>query len=167
MAVTVTVDLNHAEIAAFLYSPGGPMARAVRRWGERVERAAVSLVPKDTGRLASSIEVSTGVTFTGSTQGPYADIGSKLDYAIWRHEGVGIYGSGRPIRPVRARRLRFKPGRRGGSPQDQARRARSGYVYARQVKGYPGVPYLVTALWTVMGPIARIRSFQGRQRRGR
>jgi hypothetical protein len=163
MAYSVDVRLNHSEIATFLYTPAGPIVPATRRLGQRVQRVAIRRAPKDTGRLASSITV-----VVGSAPGfVYADIGSKVPYALWRHEGTGIYGSGRPIRPRTASRLRFKPGKTPRPQTDGYRPARAdrrGYVYARQVRGTPGVPYLVSALTDVMGGAARIRSFG---RRGR
>lgn len=165
MAYTVTVDLHRANISAFLYTRAGPMVRAVGRWGRDVQRVARRRVDSDTGRLAASIRVE-----TNSAPGfVYADIGSALRYAIWHHEGTGIYGSGRPIRPTRARVMRFKPGKtpRRTTLSGAPRRDTRGVVYARKVKGQPPNPYLVSALNDVMGPVARIRSFQGRARRRR
>ena len=162
MAYTVTVKLHRSAINAFLYSPGGPITRNVRKLGHDVRRVAQRRVPKDTGKLASSITVTTGASM-GLV---YAEIGSNLPYALWRHEGTGIYGSGRPIRPKRARALRFKPGRRGGSAGNRRAYADRGYVYRYSVKGTVGEPYLVHALTDVMGRHARIRGFQtGRRRR--
>jgi hypothetical protein len=158
MAVIVTTHLNRAEIATFLYTPAGPIVRGARKLGKDVQREAKFLAPKDTGRLAASIGL-----VVGSAPGfVYAEIGSKVHYALWRHEGTGIYGTGRPIRPVRAKYLRFQPRRAAGRVADQRR----GYVYARSVRGTPGKPYLVGALTAVMGAHARIRTFSGGARRG-
>lgn len=162
MAYTVSVRLHRGAINTFLYAPGGPITRNVRKLGYDVRRVAQRRAPKDTGKLASSITVT-----TGSAPGMvYAEIGSNLPYALWRHEGTGIYGSGRPIRPVRARALRFKPGRRGGSAANRRAYADRGFVYRYSVKGTPGEPFLVHALTDVMGRYARIRGFRtGRRRR--
>lgn len=167
MAYTVDVKLKHAEIAAFLYGPGSPVVRSVRGYGRQVQAVAMRRAPKDTGQLTTSIRVETGVA-PGFV---YADIGSPLHYAIWVHEGTGIYGPGRPIRPKRARAMRFKPGKTppsrylSGAPRSDPRN----FVFAKQVKGQPGVPYLTSALTDVMSrvPRARIRMFKGRGRRGR
>lgn len=159
MAYTVTTRLNRPEIAQFLYTDAGPVTRGARKLGQKVQREATFLAPKDTGRLASSITV-----VVGSAPGfVYAEVGSRLFYALWRHEGTGIYGAGRPIRPRSAKFMRFQPRRAAGRTANPLRP----YVYARQVKGTPGKPYLVSALVGVMGAHARIRSFQGRSRRGR
>lgn len=159
MAYTVTTRLNRPAISQFLYTDAGPITRGARRLGQKVQREAKFLAPKDSGRLASSIGVVVGVA-PGFV---YAEIGSRLHYALWRHEGTGIYGTGRPIRPVRAKFMRFQPRRAAGRVANPNR----GFVYARTVKGTPGKPYLVSALTHVMGAHARIRAFQGRSRRGR
>lgn len=167
MAYTVTVDLNRTEISAFLYTRAGPIVRNVTTLGQRVQRVAMRRVDHDTGKLAASIRVE-----VGSRPGfVYADIGSDLEYAIWHHEGTGIYGKrGRMIRPRSARFMRFKPGKTPRPTTSGYRPARPdtrGIVYARQVRGQPPNRYLTSALNDVMGPVARIRSFQGRARRGR
>lgn len=154
MAYIVTTRLNRGEISQFLYTDAGPIVRGARKLGNDVQREAKFLAPKDTGRLASSIGVVVGVA-PGFV---YAEIGSRLRYALWRHEGTGVYGTGRPIRPVRATYLRFQPRRAAGRIADPRR----GYVYARSVRGTPGKPYLVGALTAVMGAHARIRTIRGR-----
>jgi len=159
MAYTVTTHLNRPEIAQFLYTDAGPITRGARRLGQKVQREAKFLAPKDTGRLASSISVLVGVA-PGIV---YAEIGSRLNYAIWRHEGTGIYGPGRPIRPTHAKYLKFQPRRAPGRVANPNR----AYIYARSVRGAPGKPYLTSALMAVVGAHARIRAFQGRSARGR
>jgi hypothetical protein len=54
VAVSVRVDLHHAQIRNFLYSPGGPVVRGVRRWSREVRDVAIINAPKDTGELAGS-----------------------------------------------------------------------------------------------------------------
>lgn len=96
----------------------------------RVLNAARRAAPVDTGRLRASIAVS----FTKSAQGPVARIGSNLPYAVFIHEGTGVYGPrGTPIRPTRARFLSWQP--RGGQR-----------VYAREVRGVRPRPFLADAL---------------------
>jgi hypothetical protein len=151
--VSITVELNRPEIYALLVD-------RARRIGNRVQNVARRRSPKDTGRLAASIH-----TVVGSAPGfVFADIGSGLDYAIWRHEGTGIYGGGRPIRPKRAQVMRFKPGRptgpvRGSGLFDRGPRKPSPWVFATSVKGQPGSPYLVSALADVVGSSGRVRQF--------
>jgi hypothetical protein len=159
MAVVVTVTLNRPEIYALLTD-------RARRIGNRVQNVARRRAPKDTGALAGSIHV-----IVGAAPGfVFADIGSNLRYAIWQHQGTGIYAGRGYIRPRTAKVMRFKPGRkagplRGSGLYNRGRRA-SGYVYARKVKGTPPNPFLVSALYSVVGGSGRIRSFSRRSRRG-
>lgn len=123
-------DISRAAIAR-LAAPGGPIERDMRRRGLKVQAVARTLVKKDTGRLAQSIDVKIvhrhGV--------PVALIGSDLRYAMWVHRGTGIYGpAGTPIVPVRSPYLRFYWKKRGR------------WVTARSVRGQPGAFYLSRAL---------------------
>lgn len=160
MAVTsVTVDLNRPEIYALLTD-------RARRIGNKVQNVARRRAPTDTGKLAASIHV-----VVGSAPGfVFADIGTNLDYGLYTHEGTGIYGSGRPIRPVRARVMRFRPGKTPRPQTDGFRRARRDqrtWQFAKEVKGQPSKPYLVSALRDVVGSAGRVRMFARRGRRGR
>lgn len=101
------------------------------RRAAKVQREARRLAPKRTGDLRRSIDV----LLYETSAGPVARIGSDSKVARWQHEGTGIYGpTGRPIRPVRARVLRFKP-----------KGARK-FVYAAQVRGVKPTRFLVRAL---------------------
>lgn len=157
MTVTVRVDLHHAQIRNFLYSPSGPIVRGVRRWAQEVRQVAIVNAPKDTGQLAASsvVEMNTHPGFVVGV------ISFRARHAIWVHEGTGIYGPrGRPITARGRGMLRF-PNRRGavGSRGGQPRP----YVYVRSVRGQPGQPFLVYALYLVMLPKgARIRTFRVR-----
>ncbi len=117
------------------------VGRDMLRRGKRVESAAkkrISTSPKrvNTGRLRSKIE--TRPIKRGKAQG--ARVGSGVKYALYVHEGTGIYGpKGVPIKPKTKKFLRFKP------------KGLRTYVYARSVKGMRGNPYLRDAL-----PAARI-----------
>lgn len=159
MSFTVDVDLNRAAIDVFLYTPAGPIVRNVRTLGQRVQRSAIRRAPRDTGRLASSITVT-----VGSAPGfVFADIGSRVPYALAQHEGAGIFGRGRRIVPVRARVLRFKPSKRGATAEERERHAAEPFIYRPSVRGYPGTPYLTDALTEVMGSAARIRRLRTRR----
>jgi hypothetical protein len=159
MAVVVTVTLNQPEIYALLTD-------RIRRIGNKVQNVARRRAPKDTGALAVSLH-----TVVGAAPGfVFADIGSNLDYALWQHQGTGIYAGRGYIWPKRATMMRFKPGRqvgpvRGSGRFSRGRRNASGYVYARKVKGTPPNPFLVSALYSVVGGSGRIRSFSRRGRR--
>lgn len=160
MAVVVTVSLNRPEIYALLTD-------RARRIGNKVQNVARRRAPKDTGALAGSLHV-----IVGAAPGfVFADIGSHLRYAIWQHQGTGIYAGRGYIRPRTARVMRFKPSRKAGPLMgsglyQRGRRRATGYVYARKVKGTPPNPFLVTSLYSVVGGSGRIRSFARRGRRG-
>lgn len=135
--------LNEAAIRRLLTSPAGPVARDIFRRGLRVEsRAKTNLGgvggPRrvDTGRLRADISTAL-VTIRGL---PAARVGTRLRYSRWVHDGTGIYGpTGQPIRPRRAKRLRFVP------------RGQTRVVYARQVAGMRPNRFLVNALPAARG----------------
>lgn len=110
MAVSVRIDINNRLVNLILRSPAGPVARNMLRRGQRVRRAAQRNVNSQSGALAHSINVE--IVIVGDRAG--AQIGTKLHYARFVHDGTGIYGpSHRPIRPVRRKALAFS-GRAGG-----------------------------------------------------
>lgn len=62
-------------------------------------------------------------------------IGTSVKYAIWVHDGTGLYGPKHAmIKPKTQRYMRFKP-------KNSTR-----YVYARETKGMVGNPFLLKAL---------------------
>lgn len=163
MSYTVSVDLHRPQIAALFVS-------RARRLGNNVQRGAQRRAPKRSGRLAASLYVRI-LLMPGVV---VAVVGTPLAYGEYQHEGTGIYGPrGRPIRAKSGGVMRFVPGRpRGpvtgsGNFQSLGARARSrrrsgGLAYAREVKGVPGQPYLVDALYAAVGPVSRIRRFRSR-----
>jgi bacteriophage HK97-gp10 putative tail-component len=150
MAYTVTVDVHHMEIANFLYAPGSPVRRNWRNLGQKVQRVAIRKAPKDTGRMAASISVAVH-NVPGAL---IATIGTSARYALWVHEGTGIYAGHGPIRPRSGKYLRFKV---GPSPKGLARRKPRPVVYATEVAGQPPQPFLTAALGAVLGGATRIR----------
>lgn len=112
------------------------VARDMQRRGLRVEAAAKARIsgnPKrvDTGRLRSSIKA-VPITRRGA---PGSRIGTNVKYAIFVHDGTGIYGPrGARIKPKTARYLKFIP--KGGNR----------FVYAKSVKGMRPNPFLLDAL---------------------
>ena len=122
--------INKAQVNALVRGPNGAVAKDMLRRGRNVANAAKRLAPVDTGRLRADISV--GVVADSVT--PVVRVGNSVNYALAVHEGTGIYGpTGRPIRPRRAKVLRFKS--KGGK-----------VVFARQVRGTRGRPYLRDAL---------------------
>jgi bacteriophage HK97-gp10 putative tail-component len=131
------VVLNDAEIDRLLYGPSGPVVREVRKVSGRVQSVARANAPKDSGAMAGSIGVS--VAADRSRQRVNGRIGTRVKYALYQERGTGIYppgGRGGPIRPRRAKRLRFIP--KGGTD----------FVFAKQVRGTPATHFLVRALRT-------------------
>lgn len=131
----VDVELDHGAIREFLLSPQGPVFREVERYTRRTANRAKQLVGVDTGRLRSSVQHT--VVIEGNRV--VGRVGTLVEYALYHHQGTGIYGpSGRPIRPRRARVLVFTP---AGS---------SDPVFAQEVRGSRPNPFLVQALEDVV-----------------
>ena len=151
--VKITHRLDLAAVHRLLTSPRGPVARDLLVRGIRVQSQArknlagmAGAGPKriNTGRLRSSI----AVQLLSRRGGLVCRIGSNVHYALYVHEGTGVYGPRhRPIRPVTKRYLRFKP------------RGSREFVFARQVRGMKPNKYLVRAL-----PAARINTGGGGRR---
>lgn len=119
-----------------LKSSGGTVAQDLFRRGKKVEAKAKRNLndrsPRriNTGALRSSIN-----TQLGSANGmPIVRVGTNLYYAIFVHEGTGVYGpTGRPIKPRTAKMLSWK--------------AKSGKrVFARQVLGMKPNRFLADAI---------------------
>jgi len=120
--------VNAGEVQSLLNSAQGLVAKDLLRRGQAVVNLARQGAPVDTGRLRSDISLE-----LRHDSVPFVRIGNSVDYAIFVHEGTGIYGrSGRPIRPRRAKVLRFKAGGK--------------VIYRPQTRGSRGRPYLRNAL---------------------
>ena len=141
-----TFRVNQAVVDELLRGRSGPVVRHINDIVDAVSAEAKRNVKRDTGALGASIEPTVNV-YGRLVVGR---VGSPLNYARYLHEGTGIYGpKGRPIYPVSAKVLRFKPGRmmgplpagkNGTSPEN-----RGAWVFARSVKGVPPHPFLVEA----------------------
>ncbi|HET6479879.1 MAG TPA: hypothetical protein VFG35_07560 [Actinoplanes sp.] len=131
--------LDLAAVRALISSPQGGVYRDLLRRGLLVETQAKRNLggidgPKriDTGRLRASINTQV----VQRPNGPAVIVGTNVWYAILVHNGTGIYGPRQGmIRPVRAKRLRFKP------------RGSRKFVYARAVRGMAPNAFLKNALW--------------------
>lgn len=136
MTVVIRVNIEQAKIKKMVSDPKGPVARGVLRISKRVERRAKKLAPVDKGLLRASI--TTQLTYRGGI--PIGRVGTKVKYAIWVHEGTGIYGPrGMLIRPKKAQFLVFRP---KGSAQ---------IIRAKSVRGMRPRPFLRDALSAVLG----------------
>jgi len=143
MAARVQVILHTDVINYIVNSPNGPVMLDLQRRGNRVVNEAKRLAPVNTGALRASITMQ-NVTIAGN---PGVRIGSALPYAIYVHEGTGIYGRGSPIRPRRATILRWPAINNSGSGNRRYRGgATAGYIFAKEVAGSPGRPFLRDAL---------------------
>lgn len=136
--VTYSHRLDLQAVRTLLTSPQGGVVRDLLRRGLLVETQAKRNLggvggPKriDTGRLRASIATQV-VTRDGE---PAVLVGTNVNYALFVHDGTGVYGpTGRPIRPRRAKFLRFRP------------RGSRRWVYARSVKGMRPNAFLLNAL---------------------
>jgi hypothetical protein len=126
--VASRVIIHKAEIDSLLTSPQGPVIQDLVRRGRNVVNRAKRNAPVDSGRLRSDISWE-----LRHDNVPFIRVGNSVDYSLNVHEGTGIYGpTGRPIRPRRAKVLRFKVGGK--------------VIYRPQVRGVRGRPYLRNAL---------------------
>jgi hypothetical protein len=71
-------------------------------------------------------------------------VATSIKYAKWVNDGTGIYGSGKPITPKRAKYLRFEIGGR--------------VIYAKSVKGQKGQKYVEKTLTQTEAVAERIVS---------
>jgi hypothetical protein len=142
------VEINRAQLQATLGTAGGQWGN---RTGRQIVNAAKRNCPVDEGRLRSSINYVVTIT----PRRVVVNVGSPLEYAIYIHNGTGIYGPKHtPIRPVTAKALKFETPKGMGPMRPGQRRAakgRRGYVFARSVRGVPPSPFLSDALEEVMG----------------
>ena len=145
LSITVVLRLDPGQVMAFIQTEGG---RDVMRRANNVRTAAIRNMRSmgvgakvGTGTLMGSIVVE---PFTANGL-PAARIGSRLDYAVYVHEGHGV------IVPRRASILRWPATRSGEFSAPSPRRRYKGgateaYVYARRVRPVAGKPFLREAL---------------------
>ena len=124
----IVMNLRTGEINAMLRGQGGEVVRDLQRRGNAVLSRARQLAPVRTGALRGSLNMQ--IITIG--QNPAVQIGTNLRYAMWVHEGTGIYAGRGYIYPRTARFLSWvENGRR---------------IYARRIRGMRGTPYLLDAL---------------------
>lgn len=144
MAVVRQV-LNQGEITRLLTSPQRGTAINLLARGYRVEAMAKTLCPVDQGRLKGSIH--TRLVRLG---GPLiCEVGTDVEYAIFVHEGTGLYGPRHAlIYPRSAKVLVFTPRKSGGKFVSRKNRTT---VFVRYTRGMPGTPFLRKALVAARG----------------
>lgn len=144
--------VDPARVRANLNAPDGPVAQDLGRRCVRVMNEAKRRCPVDEGTLRASITFDVQV----GPGGLVGRVGSPLRYAVWVHEGTGIYGPrGAPIVPRSASVLRWPVrGTSSSRPSRVPGRGRvttksltpTGFAYARSVKGSPARRFLTEAL---------------------
>ena len=128
-----------------LSGENGPVFLDMRRRGNAVVRQAKRLCPADTGALRDSIKLE-----MGKQNGlPVAVVGSNEHYAIYVHEGTGLYSKrgARYIRPKQAKVLQWPLVNNSGKGNRRYKAgATAAFVYSMKSRGSPGRPFLVNAL---------------------
>jgi phage gpG-like protein len=127
---------NPRVLAAYLASPTGPVAKDLFRRGKKVEsKAKKNLTDRsprrvDTGRLRSSITTQ----LLSASGKPIVRVGTNVFYALWIHDGTGIYGpKGTYIYAKRAKYMSWKT--KGGKR-----------VYVVKTRGMKPNPFLKDAV---------------------
>ncbi len=144
------VVLDAGEVKSLLSGSQGPVFRILNQKANQVKNVAVSLAPVDQGKLRQSIN------YTLRQEGgePVAYVGANVDYAIYVHEGTGIYSKTNPrmITPKSKKVLRWPVKNQSGSGRRRYKGGTTaGYVYSMKSKGSPGRPFLTDALKRVFG----------------
>lgn len=138
----VQVTLNGAALRSLAISVA---EKDLRVRANRVLNAARRLVPRDTSRLGNSLTIT---YLTGPSGEPVAQIGSNLSYALYVHEGTGLYGPrGALIRPRTATVLRWPRTNNSGAGRRRYKAgATEAFVYSMWSRGVKGRPFLLDAL---------------------
>jgi hypothetical protein len=140
----VNLRINDAELKRLMSGPSGPVYRDIVRRTNSVLNAARRNCPVDEGRLRSSLAQETRAT----SSAVIGRVGTNVKYALYVHEGTGIYAGKGPIRPKSARMLAWpvKNNSGGGGVRRYKAGATAQYAFAKQVKGVRGRPFLRNAL---------------------
>jgi hypothetical protein len=135
--------LNQAALKELMSGPSGLVYQDINRRTNATLRTARNKCPVDEGRLRSSL--ASEIRVQGSVV--VGRVGTNLDYALWVHEGTGIYAGRGYITPKRGKFLSWPVKNNSGQG---ARRYKGGataqYAFAKKVKGVPGRPFLRQAL---------------------
>lgn len=144
--VVIHHAVNAEEINRMLRAPNGGVAKDMLRRGKRVEAAAKGYCPVDHGRLRGSIHTQF-ITVDGVIG---VEVGTDVEYAMWVHNGTGLYGPYRTrVVPKNARVMVFTP-RTSAAPTPSGRilipKRKRTTVFARSTRGMRGTPFLLRAL---------------------
>ncbi len=137
-----SVVIDPAALRSLLLSPQGPVYRDIRDQTNNVRNRALQLCPVNNGRLRASITAQV----VSEPTGPVGRVGTNVEYALFVHEGTGVYGPlGRPytIVPRAKKALAFVW--RGAPIPPNGRGGR--HVYKRvTIQGTRPKPFLRNAL---------------------
>ena len=140
----VTHKLSAAETRKLLTSPQGGTIKDMLRRGKRVESAAKKNLgnsPRriNTGHLRGDIK--TTLVMTGGI--PAVRVGTHLSYAMFVHEGTGLYGPlHKLIVPKTKKALRWRAVKGGG---------KGGYIFSKSSRGMRRNQFLKNALSAARG----------------
>jgi hypothetical protein len=157
-ATRIVVTVDQTAVREYVTSPSGPVYRFVEEKAKAVQQSAKRYCPSASGALRNSIDIQMLI----SAMTVYALVGSRLGYAIYVHEGTGIYGPRHAmIFPVKGKFLVFTPSGGSAGSWGQAGSGSGGAggtVFARSVKGIPSTPFLYQAMLAELPgwPVTRI-----------
>lgn len=143
--------MNMQQLKYIYESPLGPMARELTKQGIKVQSAARKNLnggvsgPRrvNTGLLRTSINTELGA----DAQGLVVKVGTKLHYAIYIHEGTGIYGPKKRVIKPRVKKFMAFKSKRYGAKKGKWK----GWVFATEIKGIKPNRFLTTAVTDVFG----------------
>lgn len=143
--MSASVKLDPGALRELLYSPQGPVYKDILYNTTLVRNRAISLCPVNNGRLRSSITQEV----RSEQSGPVGRVGTNVEYALFVHEGTGIYGpKGSPYTIVPRRRKALAFVWKGAPIPPNGRGGR--HVYKRvTIKGTRPKPFLRDALQAV------------------
>ena len=138
------VVLSPTALKQLLESKSGAVAQDLDRRARAVQNQAIRLCPVNEGRLRGSISREIAVEPNGLT----ARVGTNVEYAMFVHEGTGLYGPrGRYIVPVKGDFLKWAATNNSGTGRRRYKGGKTqAYVYAKRSRGVRGRPFLRDAL---------------------
>jgi hypothetical protein len=92
VTAVVHQELDIPAINSQLHGQGGRVVRDMLRRGLRVQTVARKKAPADSGRLRGSISLGTEAREVQGTSTFAIVVGSDVKYAIWVHNGTGLWG---------------------------------------------------------------------------
>ncbi len=94
--MALDVRINQFALDSYMAEQGGDVWRELQRRALRVESLASQLCPVDTGRLSNSITHEMGV----DADGPYSDVGTNVEYALFVELGTSRAAAQPYLRPA-------------------------------------------------------------------